>query len=474
MSLEGLKNKKIHFSAIGGIGMSAIAKLLHELNFNIVGSDLVNSKIIQNLKDSGVEGIKINQISENIDKTISLIVRSSAIRENNPEMIRAKELKIPVIKRADMLANIMAYKGFGIALGGTHGKTSMTAMVAAMLEAGKMDPTVINGGIINAYGTNAKLGRSEYCVVESDESDGSFVDLPAKIIAISNIEPEHMDFYKTEERLHDYFLRFIKQAQAQIDGLAILCIDDPEVRKLIKKLDSKDRIVTYAINNEEADIQAKNIKQKKNGLYFDIYFKKEDKTLKEVYMPMYGTHNVQNVLTSIAIAKYFNFSDNVIRKGLEDCTGVQKRFTNVGEVDGITIIDDYGHHPSEIKATIKTAKSVLEHKDEKVIVVFQPHRYTRVRDLFDEFCSCFGEADVVIVTDIYSANQTPIKGITQDALIKGIEETGHKNVIKLKSEKELAKVVSSVANSGDLVLCTGAGTITYWARALANQIKEIR
>lgn len=463
-------NKKhlIHFSAIGGIGMSAIAEFLIHNGYKIQGSDISENKNVKRLKEKYRIKVFIGQVAGNV-KGADLIVRSTAIKDDNPEIIDAKKLNIPVVHRSDMLAKIMEGKD-GISIAGTHGKTSTTAMIAIMLEIAGEDPTVINGGIINYYNDNAKVGEGKHIVVESDESDGTFLKYPAKIKIVTNIEPEHLDFYGTFDKIKEYFYKFVKTTPK--NGLAVLCIDDPHVNELYEKVKGTQNITTYGLSGHP-DILAKNIKQTKKGLTFDIVFNKENKILKKVFLPMYGIHNVQNILASVAVAKHLNFSDEIIRKALENCTGVQKRFTKVGEIDGITIIDDYGHHPTEIKATMKAGKSILE-PNERLIVVFQPHRYTRVRDLFEEFSQTFSDPDVLIVADIYAAKQKPIEGISQDSLIENIKKYRTGETYKLESSDKLAELLHSVAKEGDLVLCSGAGDITYWARNLEEQLRKLR
>ena len=468
MNFQDLKNQsKVHFIGLGGIGMSALAFVLRELNIPVQGSDLSENYLTPKLRDKGVTYF-VGHKKENISNDVSLIVQTSIIKSENPEILVAQERNIPVITRANLLGIIMKeYKG--ITLAGTHGKTSTTGMTSLMLEIGGLDPTVINGGVINYFGSNSKIGKGEYLVAESDESDASFVDLPSFIGAVTNIEPEHLEFsgyagnFETQKA---YFERYVNQIPAE--GICVLCIDSPEVEKIYDKLKSqKKNLVTYSIK-KDADLVAKNIQITAQGLSFDVEFKK-GRVISNIQMEIYGEHNVSNALVAIAIGDFLGLSDEKIKLALKTFNGVKRRFTKVGEFAGAVIIDDYGHHPTEIEATLKAARSVA--KNNKIICVFQPHKPTRVRDLFNEFCASFAQADYVIVADIYSAGQAPIPGVSQDALVEGIKKTGHKNVIKLESEKDLAGIIKPIISSGDLVLCTGAGTVTYWAAALGEQLK---
>jgi len=470
MNLQDIKNqKKIHFIGLGGIGMSALAFILREWKVPVQGSDLTENYLTPKLREKGVTYF-VGHKAENISDDVSLIVQTSIIKTENPEILEAAKKNIPVITRANLLAIIMQnYKG--ITLAGTHGKTSTTGITSLMLEIGGLDPTVINGGVIHYFGSNSKVGNGEYLVAESDESDASFVDLPSFIGAVMNIEPEHLEFkgYGGDfEKQKACFERYVNQIPA--DGICVLCIDSPEVEKLYEKLkDKKKNLVTYSIK-KSADLVAKNIKMDASGLTFDVEFKKGRK-LVNLHMPVYGEHNASNALVAIAIADFLGFDDEKIAKGLAAFNGVKRRFTKVGEYNGAAIIDDYGHHPTEIATTLQAAKSLI--KDKNVICVFQPHKFSRVHDLFNEFCNAFVNASHVIVSDIYSAGQAPIAGADQDSLIAGIKKAGHKNVIKLSSEKDLAAIVKPLIQPGDMVFCAGAGTITYWAAALEKDLKNL-
>jgi UDP-N-acetylmuramate--alanine ligase len=449
--------------------MSALAFILRKWNIAVQGSDLRENYLTQKIRDAGATYF-VGHDEKNLTDDVSLVVETSIIKNNNPEILKAQSRNIPILTRAQLLAIIMQeYKGITIA--GTHGKTSTTGMVSMMLETNNFDPTVINGGIIHHFQSNSKIGKGEYLVAESDESDASFVILPSFIGAVTNIEPEHLEFagYSGSfEKQKACFEKYITQIPQ--NGLCVLCIDSPEVEKIYNKiLPNHKNLLSYSIK-KPADIMAKNITMDIRGLTFDIHFKNGD-IIENVKMPIYGEHNASNALVAVAIAKFLNLDINQIKKGLASFTGVKQRFTKVGEFNEVSIIDDYGHHPTEILATLKTAKNLV--KNNQVICVFQPHKYSRVHDLFNEFCNAFIDADCVIVSDIYSASQAPIEGITQDTIIAGIKKTGHKNVIKLNHENDLASILKAQINKGDLVLCTGAGTISSWAYKLEEQLKNL-
>ena len=470
MNISDIKQqKKVHFIGLGGIGMSALAFILRKWNVAVQGSDLRENYLTQKIRDAGATYF-VGHDEKNLTDDVSLVVETSIIKNNNPEILKAQSRNIPILTRAQLLAIIMQeYKGITIA--GTHGKTSTTGMVSMMLETNNFDPTIINGGIIHHFQSNSKIGAGEYLVAESDESDASFVILPSFIGAVTNIEPEHLEFAGyggSFEKQKACFEKYITQIPQ--NGLCVLCIDSPEVEKIYNKiLPNHKNLVSYSIKRP-ADIMAKNIKMDIKGLTFDIHFKNGE-IIENAKMPIYGEHNASNALVAVAIAKFLKLDATQIKQGLASFTGVKQRFTKVGEFNEVSIIDDYGHHPTEILATLKTAKNLV--KNNKVICVFQPHKYSRVHDLFNEFCNSFIDADCVIVSDIYSASQAPIEGISQDSIIAGIKKTGHKNVIKLNHENELAVVLKDQINKGDLVLCTGAGTISSWAYKLEEQLKNL-
>jgi UDP-N-acetylmuramate--alanine ligase len=470
MNFQQLKQQsKIHFIGIGGIGMSALALILHEFNIAVQGSDLSENYLTSKLRELGITYF-VGHKAENISNDVSLVIQTSIIKSENPEILEAQKRNIPIITRANLLAIVMAnYKGISIA--GTHGKTSTTAITSIILEIANLDPTIINGGIIHYFGSNSKVGKGEFLVAESDESDGSFVELPSFIGAITNIEPEHLEFsgYGGDfEKQKAYFERYVNQIPAA--GLCVLCIDSTEVEKIYhQQKQKKNNLFSYSIN-KEADLKAQNIKLSVNGLVFDAIFK-NGKKIENISMPIYGKHNVSNALAAIAIGNFLEISHQKIKEALEKFNGVKRRFTKVGEYSNAAIIDDYAHHPTEITATLKAARSLAQ--KHKIICVVQPHKFTRLRDLFSEFCNAFSDADIIIVSDIYSAGQSPIPGITQDALVNGIKKTPHQKIIKLSNEKDLAKLIKNEISSGDLIICLGAGNITYWAAALEQQLKNL-
>lgn len=468
MDLTHLKAQtKVHFIGLGGIGMSALALILRELQIPVQGSDLSENYLTQKLRDKGILYF-VSHKKENISSDVSLVVKTSIVKDDNPEILEAKARGIEIITRANLLAILMKEKK-SISIAGTHGKTSTTAMVSMMLEIGELDPTVINGGVIHYFGSNSKIGKGEYLVAESDESDGSFVTLPSFIGAVTNIEPEHLEFYGGSfEKQKSYFEKYMQQIPE--NGLCVVCIDDVEVEKLYKKLSAtKKNFITYSLE-KDADLVATNISIDASGTSFDVKFK-DGREIKNVKLSVYGKHNASNALVAIAISDFLKIPANKIREAFAAYSGVKRRFTKVGEYNGAAIIDDYGHHPTEIKTTLKAAREIA--KNHQIISVFQAHKYTRVHDLFKEFCGAFSDADYVIVCDVYSAGQAPIAGATQDDLVEGIKKSGHKNVIKLSDEKDLAKIVKSIVKPSDIIICTGAGSITYIAAKLENQLKEL-
>jgi UDP-N-acetylmuramate--alanine ligase len=457
----------IHFVGIGGIGMSGIAEVMHNLGYKVQGSDIAASANVKRLRKQGI-AIHVGHAAENIGEA-RVVVISSAVKSDNPEVAAARSRLIPVVRRAEMLAELMRLK-WAIAIGGTHGKTTTTSLIAAMLDAAGMDPTVINGGIINAYGTNARLGAGDWAVVEADESDGTFVKLPATIAVVTNIDPEHMDFYGSFDQVRDAFRVFVENIPFY--GFAALCTDHPEVQALIPRVPDR-RIVTYGLN-PQADVRAANVVIGQGGATYDIIITdratERTRVIEGVHLPMYGQHNVQNSLAAIAIANELQLSDEVISAAMAGFAGVNRRFTKTGESHGITIIDDYGHHPVEIAAVLRAARSAASGN---VIAVVQPHRFTRLQSLFEEFCSCFNDADAVVVTDVYAAGEQPIDGIHRDALVSGLLERGHRKAVALPSAAELPMLVHDLARAGDFVVCLGAGNITTWAHALPSQLDAL-
>ncbi|SIS75610.1 UDP-N-acetylmuramate--L-alanine ligase [Insolitispirillum peregrinum] len=458
----------IHFVGIGGIGMSGIAEILHSMGYAVQGSDVSDSANVNRLRAQGIT-VHIGHSADNLGDA-KVVVVSSAIHSGNPEVDEARARLIPVVRRAEMLAELVRLK-WAVAVGGTHGKTTTTSLVAALLTAADMDPMVINGGIINAYGTNARLGQGDWMVVEADESDGTFMKLPATACIVTNIDPEHMEFYGSFDKVRDAFQTFVQNIPFY--GFACLCIDHPEVQNLVARVTDR-RIVTYGFN-PQAEVRAVNVEIGVDGARFDVEIQgrygEESRVIANIVLPMFGEHNVQNALATIAVATRLKLSDEVIRTALAGFSGVKRRFTKTGEVDGITVIDDYGHHPVEIAAVLRAARHASKGR---VVAVVQPHRYSRLHDLFESFCTCFNDADHVVVADVYAAGEAPIEGINRDALIDGLRRHGHRSVTALSSPAELAAVVNGLAEPGDLVVCLGAGNITAWANGLPEQLSALR
>ena len=452
----------IHFVGIGGIGMSGIAEVLLNHGYVVQGSDLKASKITDRLSELGAK-VFVGQRAENIDNA-EVVVISSAIKAGNAELDAARARGLPIVRRAEMLAELMRLKS-NIAVAGTHGKTTTTTMVAALLDEGHFDPTVVNGGIIHAYGSNARKGEGEWMVVEADESDGTFNRLPATIAIVTNIDPEHMEHWGTEAALHQGFFDFV--SNIPFYGLAVCCTDDPDVQALVGKITDR-RVVTYGFN-AQADVRAVNLTYKDGVAHFDVALQAEDIVIEGCSLPMPGDHNVSNALSAIAVARHLGMKGDEIRTALAHFGGVNRRFTRVGEIDGVTIIDDYGHHPVEIAAVLKAARQATQGR---VIAVHQPHRYTRLHHHFDEFCACFNDADVVGITDVFSAGEDPIEGAERDDLVAGLIRHGHRHARAVMGEDDLERLVREQARPGDMVVCLGAGTISAWANALPGRLHK--
>ncbi len=456
----------IHFVGIGGIGMSGIAEVMHNLGYVVRGSDQADNANVKRLREHGI-AVSIGHNAQNLGDA-AVVVISSAVKSDNPEVVAARERFVPVVRRAEMLAELMRLK-WCIAVGGTHGKTTTTSMMAALLDAAQYDPTVINGGILNAWGTNARLGAGEWMVVEADESDGTFVRLPATIAVVTNIDPEHLDFYGNFDAARRAFQQFVENIPFY--GTAVLCIDHPEVQALVGRISDR-RIVTYGLS-AQADVRAINVKLSPSGSEYDVVLSDRitgaTETVEKLKLPMLGQHNVQNSLASVAVARELGIDHKVLRRALGEFKGVRRRFTRVGEGAGITVIDDYGHHPVEISAVLAAARSAYAGR---VIAVVQPHRFTRLRDLFEDFCSCFNDADTVIVADVYAAGEQPIAGIHRDALVSALRGRGHRHVVPLESPDHLPALIAEIGRPGDLVVCLGAGSITNWAQILPLQLAE--
>lgn len=456
----------IHFIGIGGIGMSGIAEVLMTLGYKVQGSDAKASKITDRLVELGAT-FHEGQRAENITDDVAVVVISSAIKKGNPELEEARRRKLPVVRRAEMLAELMRLKS-NIAVAGTHGKTTTTTMVATLLDKGGFDPTVINGGIIHAYGSNARAGEGEWMVVEADESDGSFNRLPATIAIVTNIDPEHMEHWGTIENLRQGFYDFV--TNIPFYGMAVCCTDHPEVQALVGRVTDR-RVTTFGFN-AQADVRAVNLSFSEGRAHFDVLLQNEgaEAKIEGCSLPMPGNHNVSNSLAAIAVARHLGMKKGEIREALAQFGGVNRRFTKVGEVlGGVTIIDDYGHHPVEIAAVLKAARQYVSGTPgARVIAAHQPHRFSRLHSLFDDFCTCFNEADVVAIADVYAAGEDPIPGATRDDLVAGLIRHGHRHARALFNEEDLARLVKEQARPGDIVVCLGAGTISAWANNLPN------
>lgn len=452
----------IHFVGIGGIGMSGIAEVLLNLGYKVQGSDLKASKITERLQSLGAT-IFIGQEGKNL-AAAEVVVISSAIKSDNPELQEARLNGLPVVRRAEMLAELMRLKS-NVAIAGTHGKTTTTTMVATLLDKSGIDPTVINGGIIHAYGSNARMGQGEWMVVEADESDGTFNRLPATVAVVTNIDPEHMEHWGDFDSLRQGFLDFV--SNIPFYGLAVCCTDHSEVQALVGKISDR-RVITYGFN-AQADVRAVNLKYKGGVAHFDVELQAEERTIENCHLPMTGDHNVSNALAAIAVARHLGMKSSEIKEALANFKGVNRRFTKVGEVNGVTIIDDYGHHPVEIAAVLKAARQASEGR---IIAVHQPHRYSRLSSLFDDFCSCFNEADVVAIADVFAAGEDPIAGASRDDLVTGLIRHGHRHARAIHSEEDLERLVREQSEAGDLVVCLGAGTISAWANALPERLRH--
>ncbi len=457
----------IHFIGIGGIGMSGIAEVMATLGYKVQGSDLADNYNVARLRSNGI-AVAIGHKAENLGEA-QVVVVSSAVKPDNPELTEARARYLPIVRRAEMLAELMRFKSC-VAVGGTHGKTTTTSLVAALLDAGGLDPTVINGGIINAYGTNARLGKGDWMVVESDESDGTFVKLPADVVIVTNIDPEHLDHYGSFDKAKEAFAAFVENIPFY--GFAVMCMDHPIVQELIGKVRDR-RVITYG-HSPQADVRLSDVAYADGETRFSVRLTNRRsgafQDIGGLSLQMPGDHNAMNATAALAVANELGISDDMIRKGFKSFTGVKRRFTRTGAHDGITVYDDYGHHPVEIAAVLRAARTVTRGK---VIAVMQPHRYTRLSSLFADFCTCFNDADSVIVAPVYAAGEPPIEGASHAALVEGIRARGHRAVHRLDAPEQLAPLVRGLAKPGDIVVCLGAGTITQWAYALPGQLAAL-
>ncbi len=459
-----------HIVGIGGIGMSAIAEVMHTRGYRVQGSDLKDGANLARLRGHGITCL-IGHDPGNI-KDAAYLVISSAVKPGNPEFEAANERGIPIIRRAEMLAELMR-PCTTVSVTGTHGKTTTTSLIADILHGANLDPTVITGGIINAWGTNARIGKGEWMVVEADESDGTFLKLPTQIGVVTNIDPEHMDFWESEETLYQAFQQFIDAIPFY--GLAVGCIDHPIVRELLATLGGAAngrRTLTYGVARD-ADIKLSNVRPKHNSITFDVSLGPAvaggPRKLTDLMLPALGHYNALNALGALAVATEAGVSDDMIRSTLAAFSGVKRRFTRAGEWQGVAVYDDYAHHPVEIAAVLRGARMA---GNGRIIAVMQPHRYTRLQALFNEFSACLDDADIVVVTPVYSAGEAPIPGIDRDELASGLRRHGHPHVLTVDDEESLIATVATIAKAGDLVVGLGAGTITDWINALPARLEQ--
>ena len=478
MKAMGTEMGTIHFVGIGGIGMSGIAEVMHQLGYQVQGSDIAENYVVEGLRKAGIP-VMIGHSADNLGDA-AVVVCSTAIPLDNPEIAAAVERRLPRVRRAEMLAELMRMQST-IAVAGTHGKTTTTSMIACMLDAGGVDPTVINGGIINGYGSNARLGKSDWMVVEADESDGSFLRLDGTIAIVTNIDPEHLDHYGSFDNARDAFVEFVENVPFY--GLAVMNIDHPEVQSVLGRIRDR-RVMTYGFS-ALADLRAENLRSEDGGTRFDAVVRGRDdarRTIADIYLPMPGKHNVSNALAAIAVGIELAMDDKTIASGFAKFGGVKRRFSKVGEVDGATVIDDYAHHPVEIRAVLSAARDSIQPSSGndgirdggRVIAVVQPHRFTRLRDLMEDFQNAFNDADIVYVAPVYPAGEEPIEGINAHALADGLRHHGHRMVKPVDNAADLAGNLRDIAAEGDIIVCMGAGDITKWAAGLADGIAKAR
>src|SRR5580700_574789 len=457
----------IHFIGIGGIGMSGIAELLKNLDYEVQGSDASDSANVKRLRDKGIS-VQVGHEARNLGDA-AVVVVSTAIKRDNPELVAAREKRLPVVRRAEMLAELMRFKTC-VAIAGTHGKTTTTSLVAALLDAGGLDPTVINGGIINAYGTNARMGAGEFMVVEADESDGTFLKLPADIAIVTNIDPEHLDYFETYDAIKQAFRSFVENVPFY--GFAVMCLDHPAVQELVGHITDR-RVITYG-ENPQADVRLSDVALKDGQTYFCvvIHDRMTGKKLRidDLVMPMPGHHNALNACAAIAVAHELKIGPERLRAALARFGGVKRRFTRTGEWNGITVIDDYGHHPVEIAAVLRAARSATKGQ---VIAIVQPHRYTRLDKLMGEFATCMNDADAVLVAPVYAAGEEPIEGVDHKTLVAQMKARGHRRALAIEGAADIAPFVRATAKPGDYVVCLGAGSITQWAYALPDELAAL-
>ena len=457
----------IHFIGIGGIGMSAIAEVLHNLGYKVQGSDQADGANVKRLRDKGIP-VHVGHRAENLGDS-EVVVTSTAIKHDNPERMEAKRRHLPLVRRAEMLAELMRFKQ-AVAVGGTHGKTTTTSMVGQLLEAGGLDPTIINGGILNAIGTNARMGDGAWMVAEADESDGTFLKLPADIAIVTNIDPEHLDHYGTFDKAKEAFRQFVENVPFY--GCGVMCIDHPEVQALVSRIEDR-RLITYG-NNRQSDVRFHNVRTQGANSVFDITIrdrrKGDDVVYRDLVLPMPGRHNVSNATAAIAVANDLGVPEEKIRNGFANFKGVRRRFTHTGTWQGVEIFDDYGHHPVEISAVLEAARAAATGR---VVAIHQPHRYTRLHSLFDEFSACFDDADTAFIAPVYEAGESPIEGVNAPSLVQGMRAAGHRDARFLDGPAGLAEIISGMAEAGDYVVFLGAGNITAWAQALPDELAAL-
>ena len=455
----------IHFIGIGGIGMSGIAEIMHNFGYKVQGSDAAESANVKRLRAMGMT-VAIGHDAMNL-KDVAIVVYSSAVKPGNVELETARALQLPLVRRAEMLAEIMRLKNC-VAIAGTNGKTTTTTLTAALIDAGGLDPTIVNGGIINQYGTNAKLGAGDWVVVEADESDGTFLRLPATISVVTNIDPDHLDYFGTFDRMRDAFQRFVENVPFY--GFAVLCLDHPEVQAMIGRIEDR-RLITYGMS-PQADVRATNVRFSEGASHFDVIVLNrrtlQETRLEGLRLPMPGEHNVLNALAAITVARELGVADDKIRNALANFGGVGRRFTRVGEWNGTAIVDDYGHNPFKIAAALKAARQAY---NGPVIAVVQPHRYTRLRDTFEQFAQCLNDADVAVIAPVYAAGEQAIEGINRDTYVEALRSHGHRNVLTIDGEADLPAAIASHLKPGGVVVMLGAGSISTWAHNLEGALK---
>jgi UDP-N-acetylmuramate--alanine ligase len=456
----------IHFVGIGGIGMSGIAEVLLNQGYTVQGSDASENANVKRLMEKGAQ-VTIGHDAKSLGDA-AVVVVSTAIKRDNPELVAARERRLPVVRRAEMLAELMRLKQC-VAVAGTHGKTTTTSLVATLLDAGGLDPTVINGGIINAYGTNARLGGGDWMVVEADESDGTFLKLPADVAIVTNIDPEHLDHFHTFDAIKEAFRQLVENLPFY--GFAVMCLDHPTVQELVGKIEDR-RVITYG-ENPQADVRLLDVNLEGGVSRFNVLLRDRKSAhaqavyLENMMLPMPGHHNALNATAAVAVAYQLGLTPEQIRKALAGFGGVKRRFTKTGEWNGVHIFDDYAHHPVEVAAVLRAARASTKGK---VVAVMQPHRYTRLQSLFEQFASCFNDADAVIIADVYPAGEQKIEGIDRDGLVSAIKAHGHRRAAGLPAPEVLPAMVREIAQPGDYVVCLGAGNITQWAYALPEQL----